>query len=160
MKSQVLSLRLKPEQMDRLRKLARRADRKPSELAARLIEEALRMAEFPGIEFRQTIIGRQAYIQGSRITPWFLEILARAYERDVEQIAAHLTWPVHKVQAGLAYVEGFREEIEAAIAENEAYEEEQLKQAAALGQVFYAPQEQENEGMSVRAARDVASAAR
>ena len=160
MKSQVLSLRLKPEQMERLQKLARRADRKPSELAAKLIEEALRMAEFPGIEFRETIIGRQAYMKGSRIKPWFLEILARAYDRDVERIAAHLTWPTRKVQEGLDYIEAFRGEIEAAIAENEAHEEEQFKRALAQGLVFPASDVQSEGGAEVGAARDVASAAR
>jgi hypothetical protein len=159
-KSQVLSLRLKPEQMERLRKLARRADRKPSELAARLIEEALRMGDFPYVEFRDTIIGRQAYIKGSRITPWFLEILARAYDRDVEQIAAHLSWPVHKVQGGLAYVEVFRDEIEAAIGENEAYEKEQFERALAQGLVFDARAERMGNEAGVGTARDVASAAR
>ena len=62
MKSQVLSLRLKPEQMERLQKLARRADRKPSELAARLIEEALRMAEIIASKSPVTVaIGKKAF---------------------------------------------------------------------------------------------------
>ncbi|MFN8514272.1 MAG: transcriptional regulator [Chloroflexia bacterium] len=160
MKSQVLSLRLKPEQMERLQKLARRADRKPSELAARLIEEALRMAEFPSIEFRDTIIGRQAYVKGSRIAPWFLEVLARSYNRDIEQIAAHLNWPDFQVKGGLAYAEAFPEEIEAAITENDSYDEERFKREFLQGQVFRVSEGQTADGAEVGATRDVAPAAR
>lgn len=160
MKSHVLSLRLKTDQMERLQKLARRADRRPSELAAKLIEEALRMAEFPHIEFRDTIIGRQAYIKGSRIAPWFLAMLARDYDRDIEQIAAHLNWPTHKVEGGLAYVEAFRAEIEADIAEIDAQEEELRKRASAQGKDFAVRDAGSEDSTRRGAARDVASAAR
>ena len=127
MKSQVLSLRLKQEQMERLQRLARRADRKPSELAARLIEEALRAAEFPEIEFRDSVLGRQAYIKGHRLTVWMLAWLASKYDYDLANTAEHLGWPTWLVEAGLTYYHAFAPEIDPFIVEHEASDLETLR---------------------------------
>jgi hypothetical protein len=125
-----------------------------------LIEEGLRMAEFPHIEFRNSPIIRQAYIQGSRVTPWRLELLSRAYDRDVEQVAAHLDWPVYKVQAGLDYARAFPEETEAAIAENESYDVESVKRLFPQLEVFDVGEQRPGDDAEVGATRNVASAAR
>lgn len=159
--SKVLSLRLKDEQMERLQRMARDRGQTPSRTGSMLIEEALRMAEFPYIEFRNSPILRQAYIQGSRITAWWLEQLARAYDHDTEQIAAHLNWPMFKVQAGLAYARAFPEEIQAAITENESYEREQMSRGFPQREVIkFGEDRSDSDGGEVGAARDVAAATR
>jgi predicted DNA-binding protein len=56
--SKVVSIRLKDEQYERLRKLARRLDRTPSETVVRVLEEGLREREFPYIVFKDTAVGR------------------------------------------------------------------------------------------------------
>jgi hypothetical protein len=117
--SKVLSMRLRDEQMARLQRLARRLNRTPSETAALLIDEALREAEFAFIEFRDSPVGRQAYISGSRLTVWQVVSIARAYKGDVGKTAEHLGWPPVKVQAALNYAEAFAQEIEEALEDND-----------------------------------------
>ena len=79
-KSQVVSISLQEGQMERLRRLARRLGRTPSETSALLVEEALRHAEFGLLEFRDSPVGRQAYVQGSRLAVWQVAQLANQYE--------------------------------------------------------------------------------
>lgn len=116
--SHVLSLRLRDEQMERMRRASRRMNRTVSEAAALLLEEALRMAEFAFIQFRDSPVGRQAYLQGSNLAVWEVAALARAYGGDAGQVAAHLEWPETKVRAALNYAAAYPDEIEAAIEDN------------------------------------------
>lgn len=124
--SQVMSLRLKDQQMERLRRIARRLGRTPSEVGALLVEEGLREAEFACVEFRDSAVGRQAYIKGSRLAVWEVVEIARGYGLDVERTAEHLRWPAFKVQAALNYAVAFPEEIDYAIADNDSCDFEKL----------------------------------
>ena len=122
--SQVVSLRLREAQMERLRRVGRRINRTPSEAAALLLEEALRTAEFAAIQFRDSAAGRQAYIQGSSLAVWEVVSLARSYGGDVTRTAEHLGWPESRVRAALNYAAAYPDEIEAAIQDNAvSYEE-------------------------------------
>ena len=118
--SQVFSMRLREEQVERLRRLARRLGRTPSETGAMLVEESLRQAEFGQIEFRPSPVGRQAYLSGSSLAVWEVIQVARAFELDPDRTAAHLDWPRYRVQAALNYASAFPDEIDTAIADNEA----------------------------------------
>ncbi len=116
--SRVLSLRLTDEQMDRLQRVGRRLGRSTSEAAARLLEEALRQREFVFIEFRDSPVGRQAYLQGTRLAVWQVVSVARAYGDDSAKTAAHLELPTIQVAATLRYAAAYPEEIEAASADS------------------------------------------
>jgi uncharacterized protein (DUF433 family) len=118
--SRVISMRLQDGQVERLRRMARRLGRTPSETAAQLMEEALRQAEFGHIDFRHSAVGRQAYVQGSSLAVWEVILVARADGMDAGRTAAHLDWPRHRVQAALNYAAAFPAEIDAALADNEA----------------------------------------
>lgn len=136
--SRELRLRLEDGQMERLSRLARRLDRTPGEMAACLVEEALRMGEFPYIEFRDSPLGRQAYIKGHRLTVWMLVWLARAYDYDPARTAEHLRWPIWLVEAGFVYYRAFTAEIDPAIAEQDASNLDTLRQLLPNIQVFTA----------------------
>lgn len=116
--SHVVSMRLRDDQMERLRRLARRLGRTPSEVSALLLEESLREAEFAFIEFRDSPTGRQAYVMGSGLAVWEVVMVARSYDGDVVRTAAHLVWPPVKVRAALNYAEAFPAEIAAAVEDN------------------------------------------
>ena len=116
--SQVVSLRLPAQQARRLKRLARRLGKTSNETGAQLLDEALRQSEFAWIEFRNSPIGRQAYIQGSSLAVWEVAFVAQHYQMDSGRTAAHLHWPVAKVQAALNYAEAFSEEIQLAIEDN------------------------------------------
>jgi hypothetical protein len=109
----VLSLTLRPEQRERVRRLARRWGRTPSETGARLMEEALRTVEFAGIEFRSTAEGvRVAYLRGDRLPVFWVVRLASRFKGDDRKTAAHFGIPPEAVRAALHYAEAFPEETE------------------------------------------------
>jgi hypothetical protein len=118
--STVISMRLPAASGKRLKRLAKRNGWTPSDASARLVEEGLRRSEFAFIDFRDSVIGRQAYVQGSSLAVWEVILLCRGYKNDLQAVAKHLQWPVAKVQAAVSYAEAFAEEIDEALAEEEA----------------------------------------
>jgi uncharacterized protein (DUF433 family) len=117
--SKVVSLRLKDHQARRLERAARRFGRTISETAALLLEEALRQADFAFIEFRDSPVGRQAYLKGSRLAVWQVVSLARSFGGDVDRTARHLEVSSVWVRAALAYAAAYPDEIDAAIEDNQ-----------------------------------------
>lgn len=113
--SQVVTMRLNASQMERLRRMAGRLGRTPGETSALLIEEALRGAEFGHIDFRDSVVGRQAYVHGTSLAVWEVVQVARGYAMDVARTAEHLHWPAFRVQAALNYGTAFPDEIEFAL---------------------------------------------
>lgn len=120
--SHVVSMRLKENQLSRLRRVARRQGHTPSETGAMLLEEGLRRAEFACIDFRDSPVGRQAFVSESHLAVWEVVLVARGYEMDPGKTAKHLNWPLFRVRAALNYAAAFPEEIEAAIEDNCAYD--------------------------------------
>lgn len=118
--SVVISMRLPSESGKRLRRMANRHGWTASDASARLVEEGLRRSEFAFIDFRDSPVGRQAYLQGSTLAVWEVVLLARHYQGDAAATAKHLRWPDAKVQSALNYAEAFPAEVENALAENEA----------------------------------------
>src|SRR6185312_15408842 len=98
-RSMVLSMRLPVESGRRLKRIAKRHGWTPSDASARLVEEGLRRSEFAFLDFRDSAIGRQAYIQGSSLAVWEVMLLVHSYKNDLQAVARHLHWPKAKVQA-------------------------------------------------------------
>ena len=126
-RSTVISMRLPEASSKRLKRLARRHGWTSSDASARLVEEGLRRSEFAFIDFRDSAAGRQACLQGSSLAVWEIMLLLRSYKNNVRDVAKHLQWPQAKVQAALNYAQGFPEEIEDALRENEAIDFHSLK---------------------------------
>ena len=124
--SLVISMRLPASSGRRLKRLAHRHGWTPSDTSARLVEEGLRRSEFAFIDFRDSPIGRQAYIQGSSLAIWEVVMVARDYNQNVSAVAKHFRWPEAKVQAALSYAQAFPDEIQAALIENESMNFEAL----------------------------------
>lgn len=103
---------LPDDQAERLQRLARRL--------GRTREEA-------GITFRDSAVGRQAYIQGGGLAVWEVIMLLRERGGDVEKTADYLSWPVIRVQAAANYAAAFPHEIDAALADNDSYDEHKLR---------------------------------
>lgn len=113
--SKVVSTRLAEATEARLQRLARRLGKTPSETGAMLIEESLRQNEFAFIEFRNSPVGRQAYLKNSNLTVWQIMMLAEEYAFDLAKIAEHLQKPTTWIQAIFNYAEAYPEEIDLAI---------------------------------------------
>jgi hypothetical protein len=118
--STVISMRLPAESGKRLKRMANRHGWTASDASARLVEEGLRRAEFAFIDFRDSPAGRQACMQGSSLAVWEVMLLVRSYKSDAAAVARHLRWPQAKVSAASNYAEAFPQEIETALAENDA----------------------------------------
>jgi uncharacterized protein (DUF433 family) len=118
--SKVMSIRFKDQQVERLGRISRRLGKAPSETVALLVEEALRMAEHPQIDFRDSIAGRHAYVKGSGLAVWEVAMIARHLDWDAEKVADYLNWLPERAQAVLNYVRDYREEIDAELADNDA----------------------------------------
>lgn len=126
-RSVVFSMRLPVESGKRLKRIARRHGWTPSDASARLVEEGLRRAEFAFLDFRESPVGRQAYLQASSLAVWEVIFLLRRFEGNVAAAAKHLRWSEAKVRAAVHYAEAFPGEIEEAIAENAATDFQALK---------------------------------
>jgi len=135
-KTSVVSARLDPEQERRLEKKAKEMGRTPSETGALLIEEGLRRDEFAFVDFRNSPVGRQAYIQGSTLAVWEVVWISRSHKGDVIKTAEHLEISPLKVQAALNYSRAFPDEIGSAITEHEAVDFEELIRMLPQAEVF------------------------
>lgn len=135
----VVSMRLPAESGKRLKRMASRHGWTASDASARLVEEGLRRAEFAFIDFRDSAAGRQACLQGSTLAVWEVVLLVRAYEGDAAATADHLGWPETKVRAAMHYAEAFPEEIDTALAENDAADFQSLKRMLPQATEFIVP---------------------
>jgi hypothetical protein len=120
-------MRLPAASGKRLKRMANRHGWTPSDASARLVEEGLRRSEFGFIDFRDSPAGRQACLQGSTLAVWEVMLLLNSYQKNMPAVAKHLKWPESKVQAALNYARAFPEEINEAIADNEATDFTALK---------------------------------
>ncbi len=125
--SQVISMRLPTGSEKRLKRMARRHGWTTSDAGAQLVEEGLRRSEFAFIDFKDTPLGRQAVLQGSGLAVWEVMLVARDLGNDPAAVAKHLRWPLVKARAAFNYAKAFPEEIEEALAENDAVDFEALK---------------------------------
>src|SRR5881397_492280 len=83
-------------------KQAQAAKTTKSNLVARYVIEKSLETEFPGISFRDSLSGREAYLTGHRVAVW--EVLAVHEEtKSVEKTASHFRWPPILVERALAY---------------------------------------------------------
>jgi uncharacterized protein (DUF433 family) len=125
--SRVISLRLKDDDAKRIERLARRHSRSAGATASMLLREKLREEEFPFVEFRDSPIGRQAYIKGHRVTVWQVLLLAQDYAMEVQRVAEHLQFPIEWIASALEYAKAFSEEIEPIVEEVESMTFEHLR---------------------------------
>lgn len=125
--STVISMRLPLSSGKRLKRMANRHGWTPSDASARLVEEGLRRSEFAFIDFRDSSLGRQAYIQGSSLAVWEIMLLIRSHTNNLSAVARHLRWPQAKVQAAINYADVFSSEINEALTENDASDLTTLK---------------------------------
>jgi uncharacterized protein (DUF433 family) len=91
-------------------KQARAAKTSKSDLVARYVVEKSVESEFPGISFRDSLSGREAYLTGHRVAVWEV-VDAHEEFKSIGKTAEHFHWPVVLVKRALAYASDFPEEI-------------------------------------------------
>ena len=91
-------------------KQAEAARTSKSNLVARYVIEKSLETEFPGISFRDSLSGREAYLTGHRVAVWEV---AEVYSelKSVLRTAEHFRWPLLLVKRALSYAKAFPQEI-------------------------------------------------
>jgi uncharacterized protein (DUF433 family) len=97
------------------------------EATAQLIEEGLRHADFPAVEFRDSASGRQAYVVGSRLAVWEVLMVAEGYGLEIGATAQHLRLDLDHVSQALRYASAFESEVRRSLDENRAITPEKLR---------------------------------
>lgn len=111
MRTAYLSGRVPPRYGRLVVKQARAARTTKSNLVAQYVMEKALEREFPGIAFRDSLSGREAYVAGHRLAVW--EVVALYQEtKSVERVAEHFHWPRVLVKRALKYATAFPEEIQ------------------------------------------------
>lgn len=125
--SKVVSTRLQDNTFQRLSRMARILDKTPSDTVATLVEESLRESEFAFIEFRNSPLGRQAFMNGSSLAVWEVIEISQQYNMDAAKVAKHFERPIDWVRAAFNYAEAYPEEINFAIEDYRSVTFEDLK---------------------------------
>ena len=123
----VVSGRFQPNQVERLRKYGRRYGHTPSQLVVYFTEEALRKAEFSGIEFRDSSIGRIPYLTGTGLAIWEVVMIAKDYNMDAHKVAEYTQNPIEWIKEALAYYKKYPDNIDELVEENNSMTYEDLK---------------------------------
>lgn len=112
-KSATLSIRLTEEERNDLNDLSRFKRTPPTTLCAQFIAEGLRTTRFPGIELRNTPLGRMAYLRNSRLAVWMLRELVKQ-TRSVAKLARLVGRSAVQLEGALLYAKAFPDEMDAA----------------------------------------------
>jgi len=122
MASSPLSIRFDDVLLERVRRRAAQRGATPSGLVQRLVDEALRVQEHPGILFRDGASGRRAgLIAGPDVWEVIAALRASELPGDDALVAAaeEFDLPLARVRAALAYYGAYPDEINAEIDDNE-----------------------------------------
>jgi hypothetical protein len=95
-----------------LQRQARRHKTEVGTLAALYLREKALEEEYPGIGFRDSAAGREAYVQGRRVAVWEVEDVQKE-TRSQAKTAEHFGWPQALVRCALAFARDFAAEVAA-----------------------------------------------
>jgi uncharacterized protein (DUF433 family) len=127
-KSGTLGVRLPNATCDLIRQIAASRGRTPSDLLASYAEEIARRHRFCHIEFRETPLGRMAYVEGTRSAVWLICDLLRQNGGNVRKTARLHQWPETRVRAAANYAQAYPDEIEPLIERAHEVSEQTLRE--------------------------------
>lgn len=106
----VQSCRIDAEHAALLSRQAKRRHLEVSTLSSLYLKEKALEEEFPGIGFRDSIGGREAYVLGHRVAVWEVVAVHQA-AGTIVKTASYFRWPPELVRCALAYAKAFSNEI-------------------------------------------------
>lgn len=110
MPTTVQSCRIEPEHAALLARQAKRRHLEVSTLSSLYLKEKALEEEYPGIGFRDSAGGREAYVQGHRVAVWEVADVYRE-TRSIAKTADHFRWPPALIRCALAYAKTFAREL-------------------------------------------------
>ena len=108
----VQSCRIDKSDAALLTRQAKRRRLEVSTLSSLYLKEKALEEEFPGIGFRDSAGGREAYVLGHRVAVWEVVDVYRE-AKSISRTADHFSWPEHLVKCALAYAKAYPEEVAA-----------------------------------------------
>jgi uncharacterized protein (DUF433 family) len=106
----VQSCRIEQDHAALLLRQAKRRRLEVSTLSSLYLKEKALEEEFPGIGFRDSAGGREAYVLGHRVAVW--EVVDVYHEaKTIVRTAEHFRWPPALVRCALAYANASPTEI-------------------------------------------------
>jgi len=106
----VQSCRIDEDNAALLSRQAKRRHLEVSTLSSLYLKEKALEEEYPGVGFRDSIGGREAYVLGHRVAVWeVLEVYGEA--KTVAKTARHFRWPPALVRSALAFTKEFMAEV-------------------------------------------------
>jgi uncharacterized protein (DUF433 family) len=93
-----------------LSRQARRRHLEVSTLSSLYLKEKAVEEEYPGIGFRDSLGGREAYVQGHRVAVWEVKEVYRE-AKTIARTAGHFRWPPALVRCALAYAKAYPSKI-------------------------------------------------
>lgn len=132
------SLRVDPSTLQRLEREAARRGEPKTKVAERYLEEGVRMAQHPGVVFRDGRGGRRAALAGHRLDVWQVVETMLSENGDIEAAAEYLEISPGLASSAVDYYGQHKEEVDRWIASNaaiaaEAEEAWRRRQAVAGG---------------------------
>ncbi len=118
------TLRLPADTIRRLVKLAERQGRTKTALAERYLEEGLRMAEHPGIVFRDGPAGRRAGLSGCGLDVWEVIETFLGEGNDAKATAEYFNLSLSVITTVVNYYADYKDEVDRWIQSNADFAEE------------------------------------
>jgi uncharacterized protein (DUF433 family) len=107
----VQSCRIDEDHAALLSRQAKRRHLEVSTLSSLYLKEKALEEEYPGVGFRDSIGGREAYVLGHRVGVWEVVEVHREAETIIKT-ARHFRWPPALVRCALAYAKAFAVEVD------------------------------------------------
>src|SRR5512139_394404 len=107
----VQSCRIEAEHAALLSRQAKRRHLEVSTLSSLYLKEKALEEEFPGIGFRDSASGREAYVVGHRVAVWEVMDVYRE-TKTMADTAGHFRWTPALVRCALAYAKAYPKEIQ------------------------------------------------
>jgi hypothetical protein len=107
----VQSCRIHADQAALLARQAKRRQLDVSTLSSLYLKEQAWEEEYPGVGFRDSVGGREAYVLGHRVAVWEVVEVHREL-KVVPRTASHFRWPPALVRSALAFAEALPAEVE------------------------------------------------
>ena len=121
------SLRLPPETMNEIERMAKETGQDFSNVTKDLLEEAIKMRRCPGILFAEGTSGRRARVAGTGIEVW--EVIAdyKSLSQDLKRLRKTYHWLSNEqIKAALGYYTAYPNEIDQLIKQNDGWDEEKV----------------------------------
>ena len=122
------SLRLPPETLREIERMAQESGKDFSAITKDLLEEAIKMRRCPGVVFAEGTSGRRARIAGSGIEVWEIIATYQSVKKDAAKLKKSYHWlSPEQLRAALAFYSAYPEEIDRQIEKNERWNQEEIK---------------------------------